>query len=229
MFKVRNWDKKDRMTDLLDGNNSVLHVLSRLGISLGFGDKSIEKVCGETGVDTETFLAIIEQLPEESKGYESATQKISIDTLLLYLHNSHDYFLGYRLPGIRNKIYAIIGEDGGNLSEMVIKCFDEYVKEVRNHMQYEEDMVFPYVDSLMRGERDESYNIAIFGKRHDKVEMYLAEFKSILIKYYPSQVTNELITALMDLFSCEEDLAFHNRVEDNLFIPAVTLLEESLK
>ena len=59
--------------------------------------------------------------------------------------------------------------------------------------------------------------------------MYLAEFKNILIKYLPSPITNELITALMDLFSCERDLAFHNRVEDNLFIPAVTMLEKEVK
>lgn len=230
MLKVRNYNGSDMMNDLLSENNSVLHILSRFGIPLGFGDMSIDEVCRESGVDLSTFLAIIDQLPEDSKKYDPLSKSISIETLLLYLHNSHDYFLGYRLPRIRGKISGILCENEiGELSEIIMKCFDEYVNEVRDHMQYEENMVFPYVKSLMNGKKDAKYNIAVFGKRHDKVEMYLAEFKGILIKYYPSQITNDLITALMDLFSCEKDLAFHNRIEDNLFIPAVTLLEKNLK
>lgn len=47
------------------------------------------------------------------------------------------------------------------------------------------------------------------------------------IKYYPANGDNRLLNAtLFDIFSCEEDLASHNRVEDYLFVPAIMELEK---
>ena len=50
------------------------------------------------------------------------------------------------------------------------------------------------------------------------------ELKNIIIKYYPSGGTNELNGVLFDIFTCEQELASHNAVEDGIFIPAVERL-----
>ena len=52
----------------------------------------------------------------------------------------------------------------------------------------------------------------------------LRELKNIIIKYYPSGSSNELNGVLFDIFNCEHELASHNAVEDELFIPAVERL-----
>ena len=88
-------------------------------------------------------------------------------------------------------------------------------------MQYEEENVFPYVDELVSGNISGKYNIDIFSKQHDKIESKLSELKDIIIKYYPAKSSNELNGVLFDIFSCSEDLASHNDVEDLLFIPAI--------
>ena len=48
--------------------------------------------------------------------------------------------------------------------------------------------------------------------------------KNIIIKYYPSGGSNELNGVLYDIFTCEEELASHNAVENEIFIPAVERL-----
>ena len=92
-------------------------------------------------------------------------------------------------------------------------------------MSYEEQVVFPYVRALLAGEASEKYNIRIFRKKHDQVEMKIAELKNILIKYYPGQGSHLLNSVLFDIFATEEDLASHTRVENLLFVPAVLQLE----
>ena len=213
MYKLGAYNQNNRMSDLVCDNYPVLLVMSRFGIALGFGDKSIGEVCRENGVHTETFLAVVNLLL----------------ALLEYLHNSHDYFLNFRLPAIRCNLLNAI--DGGekDISIAILRFFDEYVAEVQKHMRYEESTVFPYVNSLLAGVKPDMYSIAIFRKRHDQVEAKLTELKNILIKYYPASSSNELNSVLFDIFTCEQDLASHNYIEDYLFIPVIQTLEYNIE
>lgn len=211
------------MSDLICENYSSLLVLSRFDIALGFGDKTIGEVCAENDVDTPTFLAVINLLLKQE--YKQMEVQVSIEALLSYLHNSHIYFLDYRLPEIRTKLRDALDPGQGNLNKAVLNYFDEYVSEVNKHMTYEEEHVFPYVRALLKDEQTGPYDIGVFQKQHDQVEARLTEFKHILIKYYPAASSNELNSVLFDIFSCEKDLASHNAIEDFLFVPAIQYLE----
>lgn len=46
------------MRDLVNDNGSLLLVMARFGISLGFGDKSVRDVCRAHHVDENTFLEV---------------------------------------------------------------------------------------------------------------------------------------------------------------------------
>ena len=228
MYKLGAYNQNNRMSDLVCDNYPVLLVMSRFGIALGFGDKSIGEVCRENGVHTETFLAVVNLLLDEGD-VDDYKNVISAGALLEYLHNSHDYFLNFRLPAIRCNLLNAI--DGGekDISIAILRFFDEYVAEVQKHMRYEESTVFPYVNSLLAGVKPDMYNIAIFRKRHDQVEAKLTELKNILIKYYPASSSNELNSVLFDIFTCEQDLASHKYIEDYLFIPVIQTLEYNIE
>ena len=109
---------------------------------------------------------------------------------------------------------------------MIRRFFDEYAEEVHKHMSYEERTVFPYVRNLLEGKKDPKYNITIFRKRHDQIEMKITELKNLILKYYPGPDSNLLNNVLFDIFATEQDLASHNRVEDYIFVPAILSLEK---
>ena len=222
------YQSNDRMCDLIEANYSMLLVLSRFGISLGFGEKSIGSVCRSSGVDVETFLTVVNLLFGEPIETDSLDAELSLRTLVTYLHTSHDYFLKFRLPAIRRKLIEAIDCGSDDISFILIRFFDEYVAEVRKHMDYEETKVFPYVTSLLQQTPDSQYNISIFRKQHDQVEMKLTELKNIIIRYYPASGSNALNSVLFDIFSCEQDLASHNRIEDDLFVPLVLRREKQI-
>ena len=218
-----HFSSDERMCDLVCGRYPVLQVMSRFGIALGFGDKTVAEVCAENKVDTATFLAVV-NLSVNGSGSESTADGVSVRSLLDYLHNSHGYFLDFRLPAIRRKLIEAVDCSLSDVSFAIMRYFDEYAAEVDRHMTYEEKSVFPYVEGLLAGKKQADYSIDIFRRHHDRVEERLRELKNILIKYYPSGGTNELNGVLYDIFTCEEELTSHNAVENELFIPAVERL-----
>ena len=221
---------RSKMSDLITGSAPALLIITRFGIPLGFGDKSIGLLCQEHGVDTHTLLLLINSSILE--GYEPSSEQIAsihLDSLITYLLNSHAYFLDFRLPLIRQRLLSAISNCPQELAYVIRRFFDEYVEEVHKHMNYEDRTVFPYARRLASGERDGHYNIGIFSKRHDQIELKITELKNLLIKYYTAPSGYELTAVLHDIFSVEIDLAAHNYIGDSIFTPYIQYLESKTK
>lgn len=231
MYKTNNYVPTDKMSDLICGNYTLLQVMSRFDLSLGFGDQTVQEVCRANGVDCKTFLAVVNFITEENNRMADEVQDLSIHTLMNYLKQAHHYFLDFQLPTIRRKLIEAIDCSVQNeVAFLILKFFDAYVAEVRKHMDYEDMNVFTYVENLMTGRETGGFRISQFARRHDQIDATLTELKNIIIKYYPAKGNNHLLNAvLFDIFSCEQDLASHCRVEDYLFVPAVLRLEKEGK
>ena len=63
MNETHKYRATDKMSDLICDNYSLLMVMSRFGLSLGFGDKTVRDVCEAQGVDCNTFLAVATSSP----------------------------------------------------------------------------------------------------------------------------------------------------------------------
>ncbi|MCK9302776.1 MAG: hemerythrin domain-containing protein [Bacteroidales bacterium] len=230
MYHIYNYDDTDKMSDLIGDNYQMLFVISRFGIPLGFGDKSIGEVCKENNVDTKAFLAIVNLIANDDRADYQTDVSLSAKSIVEYLHNSHGYFLDYKLPKIREELMSAVDYGHSNVAVAIINYFDQYAAEVRKHMQYEEDVVFPYVMSLITDYKNKtSYAIDVFSKQHDQVEAKLSELKDILIKYYPSSSNIEISNVLFDIFTCAQDLASHNEIEDYILVPVIRNIELTKK
>ena len=64
---------------------------------------------------------------------------------LHYLEASHEYYLNFELPFIRRELKEAL-DDTDNLARLILRLYDEFADEVRVHMEYEEQNVFPYVE-----------------------------------------------------------------------------------
>ena len=223
------YEADDKMISLIADNYNLLESLGRFGINLGFGDKTVREVCNDQGVDTFTFLLIVNF---SINGYKvmDDDDRISIPTLLHYLKASQEYFLDFQLTNIRKELKEALDEND-NLARLIMKMYDSYAHEIRSHMKYEEQTVFPYVDKLLRKEDVGDYDIDTFSKHHSEVTSQLRELKNIIIKYLPSdtQRNNRLTTVLYDLYKNEEWLGLHSEMEDHIFVPAIRRIERQMK
>ena len=138
MDRLQKYKPSDKMIDLISDNYSLLQVMSRFGLSLGFGDKTVKEVCEMNGVDCRTFLVVVNFMAEGFSRMDGETDELSIPALVDYLRQAHIYFLDFCLPAIRRKLLEAIDCSENDVSFLILKFFDEYMREVRKHMEYEE-------------------------------------------------------------------------------------------
>lgn len=218
----------DKVSYVLANDYRLLQVMSRFGISFGFGEKSIKEICQQKDVDADTFIAVINYVKDGAKNIPIVLGDLSVRSLLDYLRQTHAYFLDYQFPTMRrNMLNAIDCSVKNEVAFLVLKFFDSYVEEVRKHMEYEEKVTFSYVEKLLSGDNAVLADNAnhLLSKHHESIDRKLRELKNLFIQYYPQKgVDNELNAVIYELYRTQEDLEVHCRVEDNLFTPAVRRL-----
>lgn len=214
-----------RMRDIIRTNSSMLMTLSRFGISLGFGNATIGQVCAANNIDTATFLAVANFCSGRSV---DATDGIKLKSLMEYLKGAHSYFLEFSIPRIRHKLLSVIDMAPSEVGMVVLRFFDDWVDEVRKHLDYENGRVFGYVEQLLEGKTPSDFCIDIFAAHHDSIAIKLEALKDVLIRFVPSGAGDLLNAVLFDIISCEDDLKQHCELEDKLFVPAVAALEEQV-
>ena len=229
MKNLKMYEPTDKMIMLIKDNYSVLQALGSFGINLGFGDKTVRETCELNDVDTYTFLAVVNFTINDFSDFEDDEQ-ISVPTLLHYLEASHTYYLDFQLPFIRRELEESLDGDD-RLGGLIMRLYDEYARDIRRHMKYEEKTLFPYVQSLLDGQPMNDYNIETFSKHHEQTDKTLREVKLMIIKYLPSDahLNNKLTATLYDIYNNEEWLHQHAEVEEHIFVPAIRRLERLTK
>ena len=229
MKNQKMYEADDKMISLIRDNSDLLQSLGCFGISLGFGDKTVQETCEDNNVDTYTFLAVVNYTANGYGEFES-DEKISVPTLLHYLEACHAYFLDFQLPYIRRELTESLNESD-HLARLILRFYDEYAREIRHHMKYEQKTLFPYVESLLEGHPANDYNVETFSKHHGATDKKLRELKLLIIKYLPQDGlhNNQLTATLHDIYENEVWLRQHAEVEDHIFVPAIRRLEQKVK
>ena len=222
-----HYKKTDKLSFVLANDYRLLQVMSRFGIALGFGEKTIDEVCSQCGADTATFLTIINYVKDGAANYPQSVDDVDVSSVLDYLQRTHHYFLDYLFPHIRwHLLNAIDCSVRNEIAFLVLKFFDEYVDEVRKHMEYEEDTVFTYVRHLVEGQPMPTDRGHLLSRHNEDINSKLRELKKLFIQYYPQTENNVRLNAvIISIYQAEEDLTIHCCVEDNIFVPAVHRLE----
>ena len=117
---------------------------------------------------------------------------------------------------------------------MIGKFFDKYFKEVVEHLDYEDDVVFPYVlglnDQLALKSpinTTASYSVTEYREHHNDIEEKLTDLNNLLIKYIPQKNDQQIRRKLLlILFELEYDLKIHSLIEETILIPMVEKMEQ---
>jgi regulator of cell morphogenesis and NO signaling len=228
-----------KMCDVLHYNVHLLSVLKRLGIKLGFADKTIAQVCAEYNIDKSFFIEIVQFFISKEKFIPNNLVEFSISTIIQYLSKTHSYYLSDKLPHIESLVdhLIVVNPDRQDIV-LVKKFFASYHEEFYNHMMREEKQLFPYIlslESLPTEEQDKKAFVKNIKKNriekyvHDNVDEKLNDLKNILIKYLPPLRNEDLIYSILhELFDLERDVKDHSLIEDKILFPRVKAMEEKL-
>lgn len=224
--KSSGYRPHNTMREILRDNSLLVMTVSRFGIPFGFGDETVETVCCREDIDVDTFLTVCNLLSD----YVYAPEKISLHSLIAYLKRAHSSFIDVTLPKIRhNLIEAISRSENNEIIMLLIRFYDDYVAEVKHHMDNENDDIFEYVEQLLEGKKNPCFRIVDYSENHDHTVSKLNELKDIFIYHFKQKENARLSSTLFDIVMCEKDMMNHFNIETKLFIPAVEKLERRVE
>ena len=223
-----------KMSDIIFGNPYFILMLEHFEIELAVQEKTIMQVCNEKNIDTELFLTIANLYNGvHFKNVFFASE--NVQTIVNYLQKGHDYYLKEKLPKIHFYIQELYKINDKSEIYLLEKFFSEYLKEITEHLNYESNVVFPYVINLfniINNKNDnniqDNYSMVNYKEHHNDIEEKLADFKNLFIKYLSlNDEQNIRRKLLFNLFELEFDLNIHTIIEDTILIPIVERMEKS--
>lgn len=231
--------KTMKMADIIHLDFSLLSVLYRFKINLGFGERTVEQVCENYNVNPNFFLEIANAYIDKEYFPSDELQHFPLSVIIDYLKATHRYYLYEKIPELQQLFDRLIetqNEKAGLF--MIQRFFSEYFQEFKKHINREEDKVYPFVLMLENDFQNKKtsqsflnelnrYGIKDYEKEHDDIEEKLFDLKNILLKYIPPMEDYHLIHHILSkLFRIEKDINDHSHIEDKVLIPKVDKLEK---
>lgn len=236
-------NKNMKLANVIHHDYTLVPVINRFGIHLGFGNLTIQEVCKEYNISIDFFVIILNAFHDPHYFPKEKLQSIRLNILIEYLQKAHSDFLEDKIPEIAFLIEKMPGEclDDRRTYLLIRNFFNEYSTELKNHITREEERVYPYVlkleEAFVKGEIDadiekqiQDYPISAYEAEHENVEEKLFDLKNIIIKYLPKPKSDKLcFQILREIFSLEKELNEHARIEDLIIVPKVEAMEKTLK
>lgn len=225
------YNRNMKVADLIAADSTLLSILRRLNIRLGFGEATIQEICTRYDISTELFLEICNIYSFRNyKPQIETLEKKDIRNITAYLRASHKYYCEVCFPAIHESIHKLVKELDEINRRLIDKFYDDYDNEVNNHFRYEEEIVFPYIEAIQEGKKElynNQYSISKFEENHSNISEKLNDLKNIIIKYLPEEHSSALRFEILNyIYIVEADLRKHSSIENKLLIPLVEIMEK---
>jgi regulator of cell morphogenesis and NO signaling len=224
------FSKDMNLIELIDADYHLLSVLMRLDIELPFGDITVEQMCKRYGMSPTLFLMICRIYSAADYTPDYTTLAIDdITYVIKYLRASHRYYQNTLLPRITAGVDGVLQLCEERQRIALGKFCRDYADEVRAHLEYEENEIFPYIEALVRNDR-QMISISDFVHNHTDICEKIDDMKSLVVKYLPESCSiAQRCDLLFDIFALREDLARHTLLEMKILAPLVEREERRLK
>lgn len=238
MYKnIRTFIKPDvRIADLIFENPYLLLLLEHFDLNMVMHDKTVSQICSDNGIDEKVFISFANLYNGFPLSGNEVFDNEQIKTIIRFLSNSHHYFKHDKYPELQGYIKKIFEKNPSDEIRMIGKFFDEYFLEVTEHLDYEENVAFPYFLSLLKSGTTEhkkmgnKFSGTEFLEHHTDIESKLTDLKNLLIRHVSLKNDPENRRKLLfSLIELEYVLYIHSLIEESILVPLVIELEKNHK
>ncbi len=222
----------NRLADYVRDYPALLNFLDRLGIKLGFRDKSIKQVCLEYNLDVKFVIDLMMLIINREEFNPHYLANYSIGNTIYYLKNSHKSYQYDYIPTIETLINKLteLESDRELDCKLLMMYFKDYKDEFIKHINYEDAVIFPYIIDVanMKGDINTEMEIAVseYMQNHDNLDEKLVDLKNLLIRYFQPFEHSIIIRKIINaLFEMEEDLQIHELIENKILFPMTQLIK----
>lgn len=206
------------------------------------GKKTIANACKDNPETKEKIFLELKELAQSGKTQIHNFNEWELDFLVDYIVNTHHTYVKSNLPVIMEytqKITQVHGDVHPELPE-INQHFKDVNDELTMHMYKEENILFPYIKTLVEFKKLKSGNIkSPFGTiqnpinmmehEHDLAGNKMKSIRELSNNYTPAQDACTTFTlAFKKLLEFENDLHQHIHLENNILFPKALQMEKEL-
>jgi regulator of cell morphogenesis and NO signaling len=191
------------------------------------GKKSLRESCEEKNLDTETLSIQLKEVTVSPISHAQNFKEWNLDFLCDYIVNTHHKFVLKALPELvfyTQKISSVHGENHPELQE-VATMFSQVNDELRQHLQHEEEDLFPAIKRMLTSPNESDRAIIrseidrMFGE-HDFAGGAMDNINEITGGYFvPEDGCSTYQVAFKLLQEFEDDIHIHVHLENNILFP----------
>lgn len=241
--KKQNGDLEKTLGQLAAEDFRKAQVFKKYGLDFCCGGKkTLQQACSEKGIDTTTIEHEMQQADRsKSNGHHPAYGDWSLDFLADYIVQVHHGYVKKHLPDLQAYAHKVMIVHASRHPELtrVHELVEASAAELSEHLLKEEQILFPYIKSLVAASTSKRNISAPFGtvvnpvmmmeKEHELVGTYFEELRKITNQYsIPADAcaTYSLLYRMLDEF--EDDLHLHIHLENNILFPKAVQLEKHI-
>ncbi len=216
------------IADAIMNHPDLIVIFERLNIPLGVQENSIQEYAIQSDINPELLLSLFNLQAYHLVNDDIEFDKQDTQRIIDYLKASHDYYTTEFYPEISKYIEQLINHNKQSEFKMLRKFFDDYLQEVEQHFEYEDEIVFPYIRNLIQGKTETTdYAVEKYKQHHNDIEAKLEDLIYLLVKFLPAGNDIKLRRQIVEtLARLDRDLQIHARIENEILIPLVETMEK---
>lgn len=223
-------DPQTTLGDLVLEQPSRAQLFEQLGFDYCCrGDRTLAAACAQANLDAATVVRVLEAqpaAPAPAREHEQDWREASTADLCEHIVEAHHDRLRQELPRLSETVATVAfvhGDDEPTLKELA-RVFDGLARDLLEHVEREEEQLFPACRALEAGERPAAPEtlLAELADDHADVGETLVVLRDLAGGYRSEQARCGTHRALLDgLQELERDLHQHIHEENNLLFPRV--------
>ena len=220
-----------KMADLIDANPNLLLMLQHFNIDFRVSDQTVAQLCTVHGISENLFINIANLYNGLGTSAHQPYTRDDLVQVIDFLKQSHHYYRSDKYPQISAYIRQLQENHAAKELKLLEKFFNEYFTEVIDHLDYEDNIAFPYFITLLKKadepDKHELYSSIEYREHHTDIELKLKDLKHLLLKYVNIENDLDLRRKLFfALYELEFDLYIHSLIEETILIPAGVDIEK---
>lgn len=221
-----------KLSEVILQHYVLMPVIRRFNIKLGFGEKTIRKVCEEYGLDADIFLAVLNLYIQQPDAIEKPLTVHQVSATVDYLKNTNMLIHQSQLPNVERHLHALMA---GSIAQnktigLVHNFFQEIKKELLAGIEYDNTVRFPYIEQLCNKAPKGQATQPACSPVKEPMDEKIFDLRSMLMKYLTGEADQNLCYAVFfALFTLENDIRQYNKICTRLLNPAIHHLEENVE
>lgn len=229
------------LADIVIADTRTARVFDRLGLDYCcHGQDTLEEAATEHGLGVDAVIRALEAIGPPRRE-DAIPEWPALNQLTAHIVGTHHAYVREAAPAIRGWIDKIVARHGANHPELaeVRTVFASLAEELSAHMLKEENILFPYIDSLARASGGQRLPAGPFGTVRNPIRMMehdhedagraLVRLRQLTGGYkLPTDACTTYRACYEELERFENDLHRHVHLENNVLFPRAVALEGEL-